>query len=75
MPAACARTSWGGTITTHGDVAQLAERLVRNEEVMGSTPIFSTRHHRTYAHVAQMEEHSPCKRDVPGSIPGVGSAT
>jgi hypothetical protein len=28
-----------------GDVAQLGERLVRNEEAVGSTPIISTRYH------------------------------
>ena len=30
--------------TTRGDVAQLGERLVRNEEVTGSIPVISTTH-------------------------------
>ena len=32
------------TLRTHGAVAQLGERLVRNEEVVGSIPISSTQH-------------------------------
>jgi hypothetical protein len=31
-----------------GRVAQLGERLVRNEEAGGSNPLSSTRFHRTY---------------------------
>ena len=31
-----------GTIAVRGDVAQLGERLVRNEEVSGSIPLIST---------------------------------
>ena len=41
-----ARTRRAGTILPSGGaVAQLGERLVRNEEVRGSTPLGSTKAH------------------------------
>ena len=33
---------WNGQRGRRGDVAQLGERLVRNEEVRGSNPLVST---------------------------------
>ncbi len=39
-PEICAQQ--GSQIKCRGDVAQLGERLVRNEEVGGSTPLVST---------------------------------
>jgi hypothetical protein len=33
----------GLDLATHGVVAQLGERIVRNDEVAGSTPVNSTR--------------------------------
>jgi hypothetical protein len=36
-------------LTTRGRVAQLGERIVRNDEVAGSTPVSSTKFPRNYA--------------------------
>lgn len=38
-------TPWGDT--GNGAVAQMGERVVRNDEVRGSIPLGSTRYHRT----------------------------
>ena len=36
------RNVWAGKIRIYGDIAQLVERVVRNDEVWGSTPHIST---------------------------------
>ena len=51
---------------TFGGVAQLEERLICNQEVMGSNPI--TFH---YSCVAQLEEHLATNEKVVGSTPAV----
>ena len=60
------RESLGQALLDHGLVAQLAERLVRNQEVAGSNPAGSTQYH---CDVAQLAERLPVKEIVVGSSP------
>jgi hypothetical protein len=56
-----------------GDIAQLVERLVRNEKVRGSNPLISTSQvgFRLFINggIAQLVERQLCKLDVWGSNP------
>ena len=51
-----------------GGIAQLVERLVRNEKVSGSNPLTSTKLFNEGG-IAQLVEHLLCKQDVSGSNP------
>ncbi len=60
-----------GRVPKHGPVAQLGERLVCIQEVVGSNPVGSTkisgRHPRAYS--SAWLERTPDKRKVGGSNP------
>ena len=60
---------WVGAWACKGPVAQLGERLVCIQEVVGSNPVGSTtaRHSRAYSSV--WLERTPDKREVGGSNP------
>ena len=50
-------------------VAQLAEQLICNQQVAGSSPITGF-----YGGIAQLGEHLPCKQGVNGSIPFISTS-
>ena len=58
-----------GTAKHHGPVAQLGERLVCIQEVVGSNPVGSTIPVNTGAYSSVWLERTPDKRKVGGSNP------
>ena len=61
----CSRDKRSGTLA---GVAQLAEQLICNQQVAGSSPITGF-----YGGIAQLGEHLPCKQGVNGSIPFIST--